>query len=230
MQPKTFLLFSQNNEETVKLLKEVSHGPGHSIEVIDDLELAYEKILKDNIKCFLLNVMECELKTVNFVQKIKSAADKTSIIVFCSKILPEIMSRLASLKNVMVLEKPVKDIQLDALFEKIMAGGDISQRVHKRYPTRQIIKIEKISSREVCMGEVFNISKGGAYVEVIKGRLTQGDVVRLSIKLDLIAKDHTLHAGVVWAIPKGINTGCPGAGLRFMNAEEVYSNLLEKFQ
>lgn len=223
-----FILFSSDNTETAQILKGFTHQESFKIEIVDNLKTVMERVTAGEVNCFLFNVAECEQTAAKVIGKLKDAGPKLSVVVLSQKIQEEAMQVIKKLKHVVVLEKPLKEFELDKICHKISLGGDVSQRLHKRFDTLQKATLEKLTTGEKVSVDVYNISKSGAYVEVPDGKLTKGEVLKMTVQLDKLSKAHTMHAEVVWTVTKGYSQGKPGAGLRFMNVEEVYTTLLER--
>lgn len=223
-----FILFSSDNEETAQILQGFTHHESFKIEIVDNLKTVMDRVTAGEVNCFLFNVAECEQNAVKVIGKIKDAGPKLSVVVLSKKVQKDAIEMLRQMRHVVVLEKPLKEFELDKICHKISVGGDISQRQHKRFDTLQKANLEKLSTGEKIVADVYNISKSGAYVEVSEGRLTKGEVLKMTIQLDKLSKAHTMHAEVIWTVQKGFSHGKPGAGLRFMNVEEVYTTLLER--
>jgi Tfp pilus assembly protein PilZ len=112
---------------------------------------------------------------------------------------------------------------------KLAQGTNVRQQRHRRFFTNQEIEVEPLTRiGSTYRGNVFNLSRGGAYIEVQEGQLSVGDLVRFSVQLNELSKKYIVHGKVVWNTDRGSHAGNPGMGVAFMNSGDIYQNLLRK--
>jgi hypothetical protein len=63
-------------------------------------------------------------------------------------------------------------------------------------------------------------------MELGRGLVSPGELVKVTIPLDKLARAYNVDAEVIWCNSNG--TGKPTAGLRFVQSSDVYRNLLSK--
>ncbi len=129
------------------------------------------------------------------------------------------------------VESNFEDKKLVGITKKLMRTKQIPQQGHKRYHTNQRVLLETISQGVTLDSSMYNLSKGGAYCEFDPEeqlKLVIGDIVKLSVPLNEMEKRHALSAKVVWTTPKGRYSGRNGIGLKFVNADDLYRQLLGK--
>lgn len=82
-----------------------------------------------------------------------------------------------------------------------------SQSIEKRYQTREPARVEIIRSKAVLFCRMNNLSKSGAFFEIINSHFTPriGEAVRVTVNLKQIKKTHIINGEVVWA--KGLGFG-----------------------
>ena len=77
--------------------------------------------------------------------------------------------------------------------------------------------VEWGDSRPKATSVLFNLSKGGAYMELVGSSLVKkGDQLKVHITLDEVQKSYAMPAKVVWCSNRGINGGC-GVGVEFLS-------------
>ncbi|MBL7670578.1 MAG: PilZ domain-containing protein [Bdellovibrionaceae bacterium] len=95
--------------------------------------------------------------------------------------------------------------------------------VSPRYPTRETAHIEIFGQLGHIMGNLKNVSKTGALVELPDSTraLTHGDVVHMTIHLFSLKKTHIVHAEVIW------NSGS-SVGLQFVKKDQILEKMFSK--
>jgi Tfp pilus assembly protein PilZ len=151
------------------------------------------------------------------------------VIVFSEKVDKEAFDRVKKIPKVVIIEKPFESRDVWGICEKILQGKPVYQRVFRRFPTAQMAAIEKTMTGERYSGNIVNLSRGGAYVELASGHILPGDLLRLNIQSGSSAKQYAIDAEVVWAKTNEVNKTRSNVGLRFMKSEDVYRNLLNKY-
>ncbi len=227
-----FLLFAPETEGMEEIEKELVTQFG-KIERSATVKDAYDKIMGGGVDCFILSLKSFESKNLEIIVKLKSLDNDLAIIVLAKSIEEEAMKKSANMKKVVLLQRPLKEAKIISQFcQKILGGQELFNRKHARFRTSQRATIEKPETSESLPGQLYNVSKGGAYIEfeVDKVSLKPKDIVRLVIHLDKISKSHVIHCEVAWCSPYGTVTGKPGAGLQFVNPNDVYEYFLDKMK
>jgi response regulator RpfG family c-di-GMP phosphodiesterase len=224
----TFLLFCVENDEVDVLKKQISRNNSYNIESTKTIKAVYERVATGEVNCLIISLNFLDANTISVINKLRSYNQALAIVIVCNKVHREVVTFAKEGKRIVILERPYSERELTRICEKIVLGLEIFQRKTKRFPTNQPADVEKLNRHETAVCQVFNMSKGGAYIELEKGALSPGDVIKLNIHLDKLGKVHTLHAEVIWVVPHGFHQEKNGAGLKFMSVEEVYTSLLEK--
>ena len=129
--------------------------------------------------------------------------------------------------KIIFIEKPYEDKDFYGIVEKMVQGQQPGQRIHRRYSTNQVAKIEKMNQPSAFYGRVCNLSRGGAYIEHSALRLNVGDFVSLKVELSEVSRNYNVNARVIWASDRN-TTGRLGIGVEFIKAKDVYRNLLSR--
>ncbi len=133
-------------------------------------------------------------------------------------------------QELLILEKPFHEKDLIGVSKKLIQGKKVDQRIHRRYPTNQIAKVELVTEGSLHDSHMFNLSKGGAYIELPQDlKLDEGDLLRLDIHLAQIDKKHDLHAKVVWTNKQARWNMGQSVGVEFISPDDIYSTLLDSF-
>lgn len=90
----------------------------------------------------------------------------------------------------------------------------------KRFPTREPAHIEVYGRFGKIYCKMGNLSKKGAFFEIISSNFIprKGDLVRITVNLKQLNRNHTLDGEVIWC--KGL-----AMGLMFLKQEILYQKL-----
>ncbi len=93
----------------------------------------------------------------------------------------------------------------------------------KRFATLEIIALEVYGQMGEHVAKMKNLSKSGAFLEVVKGPFApeKGDLIRMKITLSSIQKTHQVDAEVIWTQEKKF-------GVSFVKKEELVEKMLSK--
>ena len=149
-------------------------------------------------------------------------------VVVSEKVDEKVATALKKIDRMVNVDKPHSVKSLGLLCDRIVQGQEIAGRNHKRFTTNQTARIQKLESSEVIDAHVYNMSKGGAYLELVKGAMKVKDVVKVVIQLDKLGKEHVVHGRVMWTVPHGLSEKKFGLGIEFINSDEAYISMLEK--
>lgn len=93
----------------------------------------------------------------------------------------------------------------------------------KRFATLEIIALEVYGQMGEHVAKMKNLSKSGAFLEVVKGAFfpEKGDLIRMKITLSSLHKTHQVDAEVIWTQEKKF-------GVSFVKKEELVEKMLSK--
>ena len=129
-----------------------------------------------------------------------------------------------------VVQEPVEEKTLFGLARKLVVSKNIPQQKFRRFRTNQVAEVEAIMEGDSLSGNMYNLSKGGAYCEFDGPRVfAVGDLVRMKINLADMKSERLMNAKVVWTTVKGRTSGRPGVGMQFVNAQDTYKYLIDRF-
>jgi len=223
-----FVLFNEATVDGSNLETEICKNKKCRVETVTNAKDLLAKVSLDGVACAVCNVKVFDLEITTLASQVHGLNKYTVVIVAADKTDKKAEEYLHRMDRIVVLDKPFAPNSVALLCDKVVQGQQIRYRRFKRFPTNQIVKIERLGSDSALEGKVYNMSKGGAYIEIEKGAINAKDILKLTIQLDKISKAHIVHGRVMWTIPHGFNTKNFGAGIEFMNSDEAYMSLLEK--
>lgn len=223
-----FLLVSLKNSDGDRIKSELERNKLYRVQMVDRAEDALEKIKESRIHCVVFNLESFTKDKISFATHLRSLGFNFPIMFFASYVQKEALEELQKIKKTILIEKPFESKDAWGIADKIVQGRAVPQRFHRRFYTNQKALIQIPVSGDSFLGQIFNLSKGGAYVEIKDGSFSAGDILRLTVPLDKVAKSYTLDAEVMWYSNKGFWQGQPAIGVRFIKSEDIYRNLLDK--
>lgn len=184
-------------------------------------------LLKQGVQLFILDTKKFSHEELQFLVEIRNLGYIYPVLVLAEKVRE--MAVVGSKFKAHVLEKPYDPKALLGVTRKLMVQKAINQQIHKRFKTHQSTKIESYITAETHDSKMFNLSRGGAYVELLhKPAISVGDLVRVQVPLAEVDRQHEVNAKVIWTTRKGAYSGGFGVGLRFVAEREVYRQVMEK--
>lgn len=93
----------------------------------------------------------------------------------------------------------------------------------KRFATLEIIGLEVYGQMGEHIAKMKNLSKSGAFLEVVKGAFSpeKGDLIRLKITLSSVRRTHQVDAEVMWTQERKF-------GVSFIKKEDLVEKMLSK--
>lgn len=171
-----------------------------------------------------------------YFTKIRKDLPKSQKIIFLSPAISASLIQLSTeYSRVRLIKTPIDGYSFYKAVEDILKDWEPGKRqVHPRYLTDVNVEIRSDFKDGVNQGIMKNLSKSGAYFEVIKPEfpLEAGEFIHLAIPQSN-GKQYLFDAKVVWA--KKLESGGSqsasafGYGVAFIDKEDVYMNLLKGF-
>ena len=178
--------------------------------------------------CLIFDLDSLSVNGAVTISDLREMGYSMPVIVFSEKVEKEAFDRVRKLQRVVMIEKPFEPKDLWGICEKLLQGKPVFQRVFRRFPTSQLAAVEKTMTGEKYSGNIVNLSRGGAYMQLSSGHVLPGDLLKLSIESKTAARRFDIDAQVVWSKPEGENQNKSNVGLRFMKSEDVYRTLLHR--
>lgn len=185
-------------------------------------------ITRKSVQLFIYDTTEFDTSEANFLSEVRNLGYIYPILVLAKNAEGRDLEMMSKFKA-HFLEKPVDFKALRGVTRKLMTQKNINAQKFKRFKTIQDAQVESYISAETLSSKMFNLSKGGAYIEfATKPALSIGDIVKVQVPLKDLSRNHQFNAKVVWTTRKGSYSGGFGAGLEFVKSKDVYRQLMDK--
>jgi hypothetical protein len=226
--PSLVLMFPEHNNDAAELEAAVKATNSCEVELIETAAQLIDRVSKGNVQGLVCNVHNFDSPFLALITKARDLCKNMLTVVVSETVDEKVSTALKKVDRIVNVDKPNSIKSMSLLCERIVHGHGIAGRQNRRFPTNQNAKVQRLESNDILDGRVFNMSKGGAYIELLKGTLNVKDVVKVVIQLDKLGKEHVVHGRVMWTAPKGLSEGNFGLGIEFVNSDEAYISMLEK--
>jgi len=224
-----FLVISLKNEAAERIKTELELNRLYRVRIIDRADVAIENLKTTKVDCVIFNLETYTAEKTTFAENLRQMGYQFPIITFASYVQPEALEALKKIKRTVLIEKPYESKDVWGITEKMVQGKKVGQRIFRRFYTDQQATLEKSNSIDKHPVHIFNMSKGGAYIESEnQGSFMNGEILRLTVPLEKMAKNYVVDVEVVWTSPSGYWQGKPAIGVRFIKPQDVYRNLINK--
>lgn len=217
-----------NNLETASEIKSVlAADPLYKILQASDFNEAVRKMGQNKTQLVIFDSEVLTEEKVSFVRSLRGLGYPTPVILLGRAIDPKARQLVASsYSKAVIVEKPFAHRHFLGVVSKLVTGRDVSQQTHKRFYTNQEAVIEQLGKNKKYSGAMLNLSKGGAYLEIADDASELSGIVKMKIHLSEVDKQYEVNARVVWNSKSSIWGKGQGIGLEFIQAKDVYRNLL----
>ena len=177
-------------------------------------------VLDPNSSLVIMNVANYTKEIRASVMSLRGAAYTGPVLVMSKIESLDSVRELQNMQNTVFLEKPFEIRDLQGIIRKFLNARNVFQRIHRRYNTVMSADVEWDDRRPKATSILFNLSKGGAYIELVgSAAVKKGDQLKVHITLDEVRKSYAMPAKVVWCSDRGMNGGC-GVGVEFLGKAE----------
>ena len=222
------LLVGPMNEESRELQHNLNRNKLYSVERVDDSRTAVQKMKSNIIHLVMFNMDVFNEDKLQTPLLLRRETYEVPVLMLAKAISPQALEYAQSLTKMVVLEKPYEIKDLYGITSKLTGGREVPQRFHRRFYTKQTAHVETLGDARLHNATMLNLSKGGAYLE-LKDAPTTFDlrgIVKMCVPLGDLNKKYEVNAKVVWSSPNGMWGTGHGLGLQFIQAKDVYRNLL----
>ena len=168
-------------------------------------------------------------RDLEYALKIRKSGYTHPIMIITDAIGSINVEEVHNKNKIYFMERPFELKTLKGLLRKIMVAKVVPQQVFRRYRTDMIAAIETFTAGDRYESHMFNLSRGGMYLELTKRpNVTAGDLLRLKVQGSDSEKPHHIHGRVVWTTHKGHAAGGYGLGIKFIKTTDIYRNLLDR--
>lgn len=219
------------------LIKSDARGDSLTIKALLEAQLPYEVMLayshlemesllrERQFHLLILQTGATLPRDFQYVQSIRLREYREPILLITESLGNLTTDTFADKYNAYFLEKRSLESTIVGLTQKLMVLKTTSQQIHRRYPTDEFATLESLGSSERIDSKMYNLSVGGAYFE-ISGRpdLRVGELMRVTVALNSMSREHQLHGRVVWTTPRGHVNGDFGIGVHFIRPTDLASD------
>jgi hypothetical protein len=209
------------------IAKEIHRNKLYHAEVVEDVATAQALLHSGHFQCLLINLDRLTAQTALNIIEIRRSGATVSIIIFSEHTDKDALEKIKNFRRVVAIEKPFTPRDMWGILLKFLQGRPVYQRFFRRYNLVQSTHVEKTMTGEEYSGQITNLSRGGASLEIKGGKVQPGDVLRLTIKRPESSQTFKINAEVVWSENDGKEAEIKKAGLRFMNNGDLYRTLLQ---
>ena len=174
----------------------------------------------------VMNVSEWNKNEMACLLSLRTAGYRGPILVMARVKVSKALESLRLMDNVLLLEKPFENKDLLGIVRKMLNARAVAQQVHRRFHTDEVAEIVPFGKDDAYETKLFNISKGGAYLEFeAYAPVRIGDMVRVKVELKAVNRVYTVPARVVWT-GKAAGRSATGAGVQFVGTPDVQKSLI----
>ena len=223
-----FVLVSKKDGDATRITTELERNKLYHVESAVSGHDCMERLKRGGIHALVFNFDQLTLERTRLITTIREVGFGYPVIIFAGAMSTNGLEATQKLSRVVAIEKPFESKDVWGICQKLLQGQKVPQRIFRRYYTDQSVAIEKSTTGETLDGRVLNLSKGGAYMELGKGKIAPGEMVKMTISLDRLSRAYNVDAEVVWCNAHTNLAGRRAAGVRFIKSDDVYRNLLNR--
>lgn len=222
------LLIGKRNEEIVALKQQLSRNTGYEVELASLAQRAIQRITTGRIDLCVFNFELFTKDKIKMATDLRTLGYEFPVLVLSRIIAMDAYEAIQNMHHTILLEKPFEHKDLTGICDKMISNLPVSQRHHRRFYTNQFASVAPFKGGAAIDAKLYNLSRGGAYIETPKDTVKTGDVVQLNIQLQEVYRKYNVNAKVIWTKKDGLWGTGPGVGVEFIKAKDVYRDLLHK--
>ena len=222
------LLIGRRGGETSLLREKLARNKLYKIEVAEVATEAIERMRDPELNLVLLNLESFTKEKTRLTNEMRDAGHDFPVLILARVIAPDSYKTIEAMERTILLEKPFEEKDLYGLVDKLAQGRRVEQRIHRRFYTNQAAEVLNFRDEAKSPARVFNLSRGGAYLEMENHKMMTGDMVSMNVNLNEMSRSYKVNAKVVWSTASGYQTGRPAVGVEFLKAGDIYRNLLSR--
>lgn len=222
------IILVSNSTETANEIKTVlASDPLYKILQASDFNEAIKKLSQNKSQLIIYDTEVLTEEKVGFVRALRGLGYPTPVMLMGRAIDPKARQLVtSSYSRALILEKPFAHKHFMGVLNKLITGRDVTQQTHKRFYTNQEAVIEQIGKNKKYAGSMLNLSRGGAYLEIADADADLSGIIKMRVSLTEVDKQYEVNARVVWNSKSSIWGKGQGVGVEFIQAKDVYRNLL----
>lgn len=224
------LLISKPSYEQRQIISKLDSDPDLDTIVCHTSADSIKKLKEQKISLLVLNIDNFDFKKIKIAENLRNLGFDFPLLTLANSISLNAYLKIEQMPNTVLLEKPFKVKDLLGLARKLIDGEPVKQQVHKRFNTKQDVKLEVYPEGDIVKSTMTNLSKGGAKFSLDSETLVHiGDIIRMNVSLNSLQKKYDVHGQVVWRNKLEASDDSNQLGIKFLNADEIYSNLMYSF-
>ena len=223
------LMIGKRNGETLSIKNELSQGNRFRVDVASTAQDAVRRITTSTMNLVVFNLDTFTQDKIKLATDLRDLGYGFPVLVLSKIVAPDTFNEFDDMYQTVLLEKPFENKDLVGLADKLVHGNPVQQRYHRRFYTNQKAKMYSFSESQEYSGKLYNLSRGGAYIESDDVTFSKGDLLRVNVPLQDVQRHYDLDARVVWTTECGEWAGKKGVGVEFVKGSDIYRNLLSKF-
>jgi DNA-binding response OmpR family regulator len=199
MAKKNVLILSEKLDDADSIVDTYNEAGGYSPQLIYNVDDAIGKLISSDISLLVFNVKGFTMKKLQAVLDLRALGADFPILTLAKEVDEQAYKKVSFVDAAIILEKPYDDTQLLELSSKMINGdGAVSQRLYRRFATKEIAMLTLDGTTNSIKTEVKNLSKTGAKlcgpidIEIEKNK---------QCHIEFLLKDnktHTRNAKIVW--------------------------------
>lgn len=222
------LLIGKRNEETVALKQQLTKNTGYEVELVSLAQRAIQRLSQGKVDLCVFNFDLFTKEKIKLATDLRAFGYDFPVLVLSRIIAQDAYEAIQNMHDTILLEKPFEQKDLTGLSEKLIKRHPVQQRFHRRFYTNQSTLVSPFAGGTPLEAKIFNLSRGGAYMETKAPELNVGDIVQLNVELREVYRRYNVNAKVIWKRSESIWGQGMGHGLEFIKAKDVYRDLLHK--
>ena len=211
-----FLILGKKGRDVDSLVIQLKSYPQYECFFESSPDSAILLMETHSFDCLVMVLDNFGFRQYRLVEQIRNLGYKFKIFVFADRIHNTAQKIVERMYEVVIFGTNYVDIDNDfvGICSRFIELGGAAKRTTKRKPTKQkaMITNPRTGHHFSCM--VFNLSRGGAYVEYHGGSLNVGDQIKITVPLSVVGKTHVVKAVVSWLRVSVANVR--SAGLKFL--------------
>ena len=221
------ILLVGSNAESAKTIKNLlALNKLYKISHTETTHEAVRKLSQEKKNLVMFDTEVLNEERMGFIRALRGLGYSVPIMMMARAVSPKARDLLKLYTNAIILEKPFEHKHFFGVTNKMLEGKEVSQQTYKRFYTNQNATIEQIGNSEKYTSSMLNLSKGGAYLEVPDAQANLSGIIKLKVNLNEVEKQYEVNARVVWSSRDSQWGKGQGIGVEFIQAKDIYRNLL----
>jgi len=218
---RRILLMSKFNQENFKLKDILARHLKNEVYWVRTANQTIQTLMSGiNFDILVVNTDIFTKRKLDIVKNLRTVGCQFPVL-FLADVIKDANAFSPDKLRTLVVDKPVYAEDLEGIIERSILRNSYGVRYHKRFNTEEMATFEAYRNGSRGHGVLRNLSLGGAFLET-DSFYQAGEILKIAIRLDSLAKGHELSAKVVWNSNHPDHLGRKGLGIRFVRPGEVY--------